>query len=255
MFFSETDETGCRTDTQGEMIMSKYRIGRRRAGAVRDALEFWKEEGMLTREQHDALRDSIEVEFDWARLAFHATWIAAVCMFTGMVALLASDIIVALLENAPAALRALGSFVAAGLLVFFGFRLRLREHPHIKTYGVLLFLGCVFISLGFSQVAVALDLNDASVHLIFLPACMIYGLIGWYGRSGLSWLFALMVFSFWLGVRTGYSWGGYWLMDSQPLQSMVYPIPNPQSPIPNKFSKLKIKLKNKFIKLIKWKEN
>ena len=221
-FFSETDETGCRTDTQGEMIMSKYRIGRRRAGAVRDALEFWKEEGMLTREQHDALRDSIEVEFDWARLAFHATWIAAVCMFTGMVALLASDIIVALLENAPAALRALGSFVAAGLLVFFGFRLRLREHPHIKTYGVLLFLGCVFISLGFSQVAVALDLNDASVHLIFLPACMIYGLIGWYGRSGLSWLFALMAFSSWLGVRTGYSWGGYWLMDSQPLQSMVY---------------------------------
>ena len=86
----------------------------------------------------------------------------------------------------------------------------------------MLFLGCVFISLGFSQVAVALDLNDASVHLIFLPACMIYGLIGWYGRSGLSWLFALMVFSFWLGVRTGYSWGGYWLMDSQPLQSMVY---------------------------------
>ena len=202
--------------------MIKYRIGRRRAGAVRDALDFWQESGMLSQEQHDTLRDSIEVEFDWSRLAFHATWIAAVCLVTGLVALLASDIIVALLENAPAALRAVSSFVTAGLLVFFGFRLRLRDHPHIKTYGIMLFLGCVFIGLGFTQVAVALDLNDVSAHYIFLAACLIYGLIGWYGKSSLAWLFALMSFSSWMGVKTGYSWGGYWLMDSHPLQSMVY---------------------------------
>ncbi len=204
--------------------MNKYHIGRRRARAVHDALDFWKEEGYLSQEQYDSLNDSVVAEFDWTRLAFHAVWLAGLCLVAGLIALLSSDVIVALMENAPASLRAFSAFAAAGLLIYFGFRLRLRDHPHIKTYSVLLFIGCVLISLGFSQVGLALDMTEKTMHWLFLPACMIYGLVGWYGKSSLSWLFALAAMSSWLGVKSGYSWGGYWIMDSQPLVSLAYGI-------------------------------
>ena len=202
--------------------MKKYHLGKLRAGTVRSALDYWRREGMLSDEQYDALNDSIETEFDWTRLAFHVTWISAVCLLTGIVALLGSDIFMSLMDKTPAAVRAAGAFATSFFLLYFGFRLRHRDHPHIKNYGILLFIGCAFLFFGFTQVAVALDLDDQELHWLLLPACLIYGLVGWCGKSSLAWLFALFSFSSWLGVRSGYSWGGYWLMDSQPLQSVVY---------------------------------
>ena len=40
--------------------MNKYHIGRRRARAVHDALDFWKEEGYLSQEQYDSLAAKVK---------------------------------------------------------------------------------------------------------------------------------------------------------------------------------------------------
>ena len=61
--------------------------------------------------------------------------------------------------------------------------------------------------------AVALDVSEENVSLIFLFSSIVYGIIGLRFSSKLIWLFSLLTLGSWFGAETGYvsGWGAYYL--------------------------------------------
>lgn len=191
------------------------------ARVIRRALSHWEETGMLSPEQRRILDANIKVGFNWSRLVFHFTWIAGCCFLISVGALFANKYIIELMMNTPDAVKAVFSFVLAGVFTGLGFWRKQNAPANIKTYAILLILGCLSIASGFTYTGKVFDFSEKSVELLLLLGCVIYGGIGCYAKSGLVWLFALVSFSGWLGSHTGYGYATYWIGVSEPFRFLI----------------------------------
>ena len=211
-------------DNKGDVLVTDgdlYEVSRGHARIIREALTHWKDSGMVSVEQYQRLNGNLKEVFNWKRIIFHFTWIAGCCFLISLAALFCNEFFIKLLKLASPEVKTVSSFFFGMVFTVAGFVLRRKAPSYLKMYAILLLLGCVFIGSGLGYLGKVLDFSWESIRYLLLSGCLIYGLIGWFGKSGMVWLFALVSFSGWLGCESGASFGTYWLGVSEPLRFMV----------------------------------
>ncbi|TFZ50036.1 DUF2157 domain-containing protein [Serratia proteamaculans] len=204
------------------------KFSKKNAVVVRKALDGWVGEGALTTQQQQQLLQHVEVQpFDWRRLARYAFLAALASLVIAISSLFAdSELLYRLSElfRFDAPVRMTIAAVVAALCYVWALRRR-RRHPE-KRYGneAALFVAVLFTACALWQMGVWLDNGSGRVSLLLIFAALLYGVIGWFSRSGLVWWFALLSLGNAFGAETGYmsGWGAYWLGMSFPMRFIAF---------------------------------
>ena len=154
---------------------------------LRRALNEWQQEGTLTADDHQRLAGTLQrVTMDWQRLSRYAFWTALACVIIAIGSLF-SD-----------------SEMMARIIEFFAFS--------------------SLAPIALWQLGERLDNGSGHIAPLFLAGCAVYGLVGFFGRSGLVWLFFLLSLGNWFGAETGYmsGWGAYWLGMNYPVRFIFF---------------------------------
>lgn len=204
------------------------KFSKKNAAVVRKALNGWVGEGALTVQQQKLLLQHVEVQpFDWRRLARYAFLAALASLVIAITSLFADSDLLDWLSglfrfDAPVRMAMAG--ILAALAYTWALRRR-RRHPE-KRYGneAALFIAVLFTACALWQMGVWLDNGSGRVSLLLMFAALLYGLIGWFSRSGLVWWFALLSLGNAFGAETGYlsGWGAYWLGMSFPIRFIAF---------------------------------
>ena len=203
-------------------------VTRKQERVLRRALAAWEQDGALTPDEHQRLAGTLRrVTMDWQRLSRYAFWTALACVIIAIGSLFAdSELmarIIAFFSSSFIARIGL-PLLAAVLFYLWGFSRQRRETPWHYSTEAILFLGVFFTAIALWQLGERLDNGSGHIAPLFLAGCAVYGLVGYFGRSGLVWLFFLLSLGNWFGAETGYmsGWGAYWLGMSYPVRFIVF---------------------------------
>ncbi|MGZ3746273.1 MAG: DUF2157 domain-containing protein [Pseudobdellovibrionaceae bacterium] len=204
------------------------RVNRNQATALKEAINHWNRNGLLDEKTTSALQQDIEVvPFDWKKLAKYSFWVALICIITSIGAVLADKILLALLESifhAPYIVKFFGLSILSGLIYWVGIRKR-AIHPYkVFSNEAILFLGVIATAGAIYQLGRAFDTGSGHFSVLLLLSFFVYGILGYYFKSNLIWLFALISFGSWMGTETGYAsgWGAYYLGMNYPFRFVLF---------------------------------
>lgn len=195
---------------------------------LRRALNEWQQEGTLTADEHQRLAGTLHrVTMDWQRLSRYAFWTAIACVIIAIGSLFSdSELMARIIEFfAFSSLARIGlPALLAVLFYLWGFSRQRRERQWHYSTEAILFLGVLFTAIALWQLGERLDNGSGHIAPLFLAGCAIYGLVGYFGRSGLVWLFFLLSLGNWFGAETGYvsGWGAYWLGMNYPVRFLFF---------------------------------
>lgn len=204
------------------------KVTRKQERLLRRALNEWQQEGTLSADEHQRLAGTLtRVTMDWQRLSRYAFWTALACVIIAIGSLFSdSELmarIIAFFSFSSIARIGLPALVAV-LFYLWGFsRLRRETQWHYSTEAML-FLGVLFTAIALWQLGERLDNGSGHIAPLFLAGSAVYGLVGFFGRSGLVWLFFLLSLGNWFGAETGYmsGWGAYWLGMNYPVRFIFF---------------------------------
>jgi hypothetical protein len=189
-------------------------------------IDSWQQEGALAPLDSEKLKNSIEITtFDWQRLSKYSFWAAIACVVIAIGCfLLDSSLIKTLLntlsipitfilwaaeEKWPAVV--VLALISAGFY-YYAYRRTQAKPKTVFRNQAIVFLGVIFNALALGFLENWLPIGSTSL----LIGVIIYGLIAVISRSGLTWLFALISLSSWLGFMIGYNFGTYYVGTSYP---------------------------------------
>lgn len=204
------------------------KLPRKQAVVVRDAIERWKQDGVIPEAQAATLAATIDVQyFDWRKLAKYSFWIALFSIISSVSAVLSDrwlmDILERLFDTPPIARCVLLATAAGGL---YRWGLTRREQAPDKVYRneAIFFLGVLATAGAISQLGIALDTGSGHFSLMLLLSFLIYAVLGVMLESNLIWIFALASLGGWMGTETGYrsGWGAYYLGMNYPLRFVLF---------------------------------
>ncbi|MGG7815448.1 DUF2157 domain-containing protein [Klebsiella aerogenes] len=203
-------------------------VTRKQQRILQRAIEQWQQEGVLNSSDGQRLSASLFVRtFDWQRLSRYAFWTAIACVLIALGSLFADAELVAAIINLfsdSAVARIILPTLLAIAFYYWGFRRQRRESQWHYSTEAILFLGVICTAIALWQLGDRLDDGSGHVAPLILLGCAIYGLIGYFARSGLVWLFFLLALGNWFGAETGYvsGWGAYWLGMSFPIRFVLF---------------------------------
>ncbi|TKB81752.1 MAG: DUF2157 domain-containing protein [Nitrospira sp.] len=204
------------------------KLPRKQAIVVRDAIERWKQDGMIPDAQAATLAATIEVQyFDWRKLAKYSFWIALFSIVSSVSAALSDRFIRDLLEvlfKAPAAIKCAALSLAAAGLYRRGLAGRANAPDKFYRNEAVFFLGVLATAGAISQVGIMFDTGSGHFSLLLLLSFMVYAVLGVMLESTLIWVFALASLGSWMGTETGYmsGWGAYYLGMNYPLRFVLF---------------------------------
>jgi len=194
-----------------------------KAQALRQAIEAWKNEGLLDEEKANQLDESIEVlPFDWKRLARYSFVISVLCFAVAAVSL-ASLPLFAFLFADPANRMIIAGTIST-MLYYWGIT-RMKENPLYRFSNEAIMLAAVFATAwAVAEIGIILDSGGGRFSILLLLACLIYLYIGWLTKSTMAWLFALISMGVWLDAATRYisGWGAYYFAMHYPLLFVAF---------------------------------
>ena len=208
--------------------MPKLNIDKAESEFLNKTIAHWHEEGMLSEETAQKLRNSYEVKgFDWMRLAKYSFWIALICGGASFAFLIVNDAVVRWLKQlyyTPDIVISVVSAIAAVLLFYWGRRLEKLHPEKIFSNEAVIFTGILFTACCIAYLGKALDNRSGHYSLLFLLSVFVYGFLGWRMQSRLIWLFALISLGSWFGTETGYQthWTDYFLGMNYPLRFVLF---------------------------------
>ncbi|MGL5599718.1 MAG: DUF2157 domain-containing protein [Silvania sp.] len=204
------------------------KVTRKQERTIRRALDEWEQEGALSAADAQRLTGTLKrVVLDWQRLSRYAFWTALACAMIALGSLFAdSELmtwIIDLISFSSFARIGLPALLAVGFYLWGFSRQRQESQWHYSTEAIL-FLGVLFTAIALWQLGERLDNGSGHIAPLFLAGCAVYGLVGYFGRSGLVWLFFLLSLGSWLGAETGYmsGWGAYWLGMNYPVRFIFF---------------------------------
>ena len=205
-------------------------LNKLKAKIVKEAIANWEKENVIDEEMADRLRKSISTAaFDWKRLAAWAFYFAIACFFISFASLFAADWFIEFMERLADLFsndigRLLISTLFCGALYYKSFQLRRKAPERIYLNQSVLFLAVVANAWAIGELGYLLSSGSGHFSLLMLLASIMYAAIGYYGRSNLVWIFALLSFGSWLGAETGYmsGWGAYYLGMNYPLRFLLF---------------------------------
>ena len=141
------------------------KLPRKQAAVVRDAIERWKQDGVIPDTQAAMLAATIEVQyFDWRKLAKYSFWIALFSIISSVSAALSDRMLQELLEvlfDAPALLKCAVLSLAAAGLYRLGLTKRQQAPERVYRNEAIFFLGVLATGGAISQLGIALDTGSA----------------------------------------------------------------------------------------------
>lgn len=204
------------------------KLPRKQAAVVRDAIERWRQDGVIPDVQAATLTATIEVQyFDWRKLAKYSFWVALFSIVASVSAALSDRILRDLLEalfQAPAMVKcATLSLVAAGLYRW-GLTRRRQAPEKVYRNEAIFFLGVLATAGAITQLGIALDTGSGHFSILLLLSFLVYAVLGVLFESNLIWVFALASLGGWMGTETGYmsGWGAYYLGMNYPLRFVLF---------------------------------
>ena len=204
------------------------KLPRKQATVVRDAIERWKQDGVIPATQAASLAATIEVQyFDWRKLAKYSFWIALFSIISSVSAALSDRMLQDLLDvifKAPAMVKCLVlSLVAAGLFRW-GLVRRTQAPDKVYRNEAIFFLGVLATGGAISQLGIALDSGSGHFSILLLLSFLVYAALGVMLESNLIWVFSLASLGGWMGTETGYmsGWGAYYLGMNYPLRFVLF---------------------------------
>lgn len=203
-------------------------VTRKQERLLRRALVEWEQEGALSTDEHQRLAGTLKrVAMDWQRLSRYAFWTALACVMIAFASLFADselmERIIAFFSFSFVARIGLPAVLAVAFYLW-GFSRQRRETQWHYSTEAILFLGVLFTAIALWQQGERLDNGSGHIAPLFLAGCVVYGLVGFFGRSGLVWLFFLLSLGNWFGAETGYmsGWGAYWLGMNYPVRFIFF---------------------------------
>lgn len=204
------------------------KLPRKQAAVVRDAIERWKQDGVIPDTQAAMLAATIEVQyFDWRKLAKYSFWIALFSIISSVSAALSDRMLQELLEvlfDAPALLKCAVLSLAAAGLYRLGLTKRQQAPERVYRNEAIFFLGVLATGGAISQLGIALDTGSGHYSLLLLLSFLVYAVLGVALESNLIWVFSLASLGGWMGTETGYmsGWGAYYLGMNYPLRFVLF---------------------------------
>ena len=206
----------------------KLKINRNEGKFLDETINYWKSNGVLGPEEAEKLYQSYEVRaFDWMLLAKYSFWIAIISGVIAIVAIVADDWVVALIEQlfeASDLAVCLFLSVAASIAYFVGYRRRKSYPQKIFSNEAYLLVGVLLTAGAIGFLGKAIDNGSGHFSLLFLLSTAIYSVLAWWFPSKLVWVFALLALGNWFGAETGYisGWGAYFLGMNYPLRFVLF---------------------------------
>ncbi len=204
------------------------KLPRKQAAILRDALQQWRQAGILPDAEAVMLADTIEVQtFDWRRLAKYSFWVSLVCIVTAVSSVLADRFLMELFRQlfaAPYLVKCAAMAVLAAGLYRWGLTRRAQYPDRAYSNEAIMFLGILATASAIYQLGKAFDTGSGHFSLLILLSFIVYGVLGLAMQSNLIWVFALASLGGWMGTETGYvsGWGAYYLGMNYPLRFVLF---------------------------------
>jgi len=208
--------------------LGTMQVNRKAAATIRTAIEAWTSSGHLDEPTATALRQDIEISsFDWRGLAKYSFWASLICIVIAISAVLADKALLKLLQfllSAPHLIKFLSLALLSGTIYWLGFRRRAAYPQKIFSGEAIFFLGVLATAAAIHQLGSAFDTGSGHFSILLLLSFLIYGVLGFFLRSNLIWLFAIFALGGWMGAETGYlsGWGAYYLGMNYPLRFVLF---------------------------------
>ena len=198
-----------------------------RARLLRESLDNWRDEKLITEEQHNLLlarvsatAPSIPPEVDQRALSQERKLgrgvtilinLGAVALAAGLIIFFASNWI----EFGRAA--KIGSLFALTLFFYLvGFELTQEGRWEFPKLGLaLVFLGCVMFGVDILLLALIYDLKAEHAWAMMMDS-IAWIAVAYLVKSRLVLFLALIGVTSWFGAEVGYLWGGYWIYLGRP---------------------------------------
>ena len=168
------------------------KLPRKQAAVVRDAIERWKQDGVIPDTQAATLAATVEVQyFDWRKLAKYSFWIALFSIVSSVSAALSDRVLMELLQqlfNTPPITRCLVLAIAAVGLYRWGLIKRAQDPDKVYRNEAILFLGVLATAGSISQLGIALDTGSGHFSLLLLLSFLVYAVLGVVLESNLIWV-------------------------------------------------------------------
>lgn len=200
------------------------KLTKKKAKQVLDAVEIWKEEGVITVKKAEELGKAVEVvPFDWQRLAKYSFWAALACILISVISIFADKVILEMIKkffSAPIFVKMLFFGACAVGFYYFGYRRKISKPNLIFSTEAIFFLGVVFTATSIMYLGKLIGSNSGHFSILILLSCIVYVIVAYLTNSKLILVFALFSFGGWFGAETGYisGWGAYFLGMSYPLR-------------------------------------
>ena len=199
---------------------------------IYQAIDHWVAESLISVEEGDKLKCSIEItRFDYKRLAKFSFWFAICCFVISAGAFMLSPIFAAFIAFFQALFTVLDPKLAAGLALssiaggfyYWGLRRR-RTCPQTAYRNEALFFLGVLSTAGAIGSFASLFPHVENFSPILLIAALIYGALGLFFPSTLVWVFSLCSIASWYGCETGYAsdWGTYFFGMNYPARFIPF---------------------------------
>lgn len=195
------------------------------------AIDQWISDSLISAEDGEKLRQSIEiVHFDYRRLAKYSFRFAIACFVISAGAFIVSPVFQAIVNffqllftfiNPKVVVGSLAAIFAGGAYTW-GLRRRKSCPQTVYKNEALLFLGILFTATAVASFCSLFEQKD--IAPVFLLASAVYGGLGLYFPSTLVWTFALLSLGSWFGCETGYisGSGAYFLGMNYPLRFIPF---------------------------------
>jgi hypothetical protein len=204
------------------------KVNRNQATILSAAIQNWKQAGQIDEKTALSLQSSMEVvAFDWKKFAKYSFWISLICIITSVGAVLADKVLLELLEsifNAPYIVKFFWLSIFSGLIYWYGIRRRQLQPTKVFSNEAILFLGVLATAGAIYQLGRAFDSGSGHFSILLFLSFIVYGVLGFYFKSNLIWLFSLISLGSWMGTETGYAsgWGAYYLGMNYPLRFVLF---------------------------------
>ena len=191
-------------------------LNKKNAQIVKDALESWKNKGLIKDEEYNKLSNTINiVSFNFKSLA---KWFFIFAIISFLISASGLLSILEILNNNPT--RLILGITLTGIFYYAGFGFIDNKKKLSKE--ALVLIGTFSAAWAIAEFGILMSTGSNDPTPLFFIASIIYLTIAWFGKSTLVWLFALLSLGSWFGAQTGYFRGGYYLGIQDPLTFAVF---------------------------------
>lgn len=211
------------------------KVNRKDAGLIESLIEEWVRKGEINETTAERLRSTYQIKeegkqsFDWKNLSLIAFFFSVMCIVLATAMFLADKWLMAFFDalvDTSDTLKMVFFLLLSGLLYYWAFNRKKKQPEKVYSNEALFMFGAVSVAFTLTYLGFLLHLEEGAFSLLILLAALIFGTVGIFLHSSLSWYLALAALAVWFGTETGYrsGWKTHFLGMNYPLRYVFFGI-------------------------------